>query len=83
MMFLFFSLFTAGYCDDEENCDDCIDAQRHYCQALLDHGCSATSVSEANGRVLDNCTNGSAKAAAIRSNCQLGDNLGCGGFSCD
>lgn len=87
MAFLFFTLFTAGYCDPDDledtSCDDCINAQIHYCEALLSNGCSATSTSTASGRVLDLCENGSAKLSIIRSQCQLGENLGCGGYTCD
>ncbi len=84
MCFLFLTLFTAYECDeDDDTCQDCIDAQVHYCQALLNNGCSATATSTASGRVKDLCPNGSAKVAAIRSQCQLGDNTGCGGFSCE
>lgn len=86
MAFLFLTIFSAGYCDDDTvdtSCDDCINAQIHYCEALLNNGCSVTSTSEASGRVLDLCDNGSSKVSVIRSQCQLGDNTGCGGFNCD
>ena len=86
MSFLFFSLFTAAYCDGETedtSCQDCIDAQRHYCEALQNNGCSATATSTASGRVKAACDNGSAKLAIIRAQCQLGENLGCGGFTCN
>jgi len=86
MTFGFFTLFTAGFCDDESedtSCQDCIDAQVHYCEALLSRGCSATATATAGGRVVDLCDNGSSKAAIIRSQCQLGDNTGCGGFTCN
>ena len=86
MTFLFFTLFTAGYCDGETedtSCQDCIDAQRHYCEALQNNSCNTMSTSTASGQVLDLCDNGSAKLVIIREQCQLGDNLGCGGFTCN
>lgn len=86
LLFLFsiFFLFTAGYCDSEEDeCQTCVDAQRDLCEALLANGCSATATNSASRTVKDVCKNGTAKVNTIRSACQLGDNLNCVGFPCN
>ena len=87
MLLCFLLLFTAGFCDDDEDmefdCDECVDAQADLCNALLNANCSASNVTTAIERVDNNCPNGEAKSAAIIVACGLGDNLNCLGFSCE
>jgi len=82
----FMLLLSAGFCEEDEEveytCEDCIAAQDHLCNALLNANCSSSNVSNAIERVKDQCPNGTAKANTIISQCGLGDNLNCLGFSC-
>ncbi len=74
VLFIAFTLLTAGSCESEEDaCAECIAAQEHYIEALLGNGCSLVTTGPARQKVVDNCDNGTAKATAIQTACANGD----------
>lgn len=75
ILVLLLNLSTAVSCDTEEDiCNECIAAQEHYIESLLQNGCSLLTTGPARQKVVDACeNNGLAKATAIQTACATGD----------
>ena len=81
-IFIFITSITSGCGEenDDDNCDECISAQKHLFEALQSNRSSATVTNNAFARVKSSCKNGKEKANNLVSTCQLAETPN---YSCD
>ena len=82
LIFLFSLLISTSCLSEEDACEDCLNAQRHYFSALKDNTCNTIATLEARGKVVDACNNGAAKADYLVSVCR-DDNQPSPSYTCD
>lgn len=70
LIFLFSLLISISCISEEDACEDCLDAQKHYFSALKNNSCNTIATLEARGKVINACNNGVAKADYLVSVCR-------------